>query len=91
MAKTGKAKRCQELDKLGRHVVAIRIPHNGFSSIAFVKTVVFFETRLGYVKIIFFILTPICWVKSAWTVESILLTSILLMGRPAGDGVIAGL
>ena len=46
MIKAGQLRRCQGLDKLGRHAMAMRNPHNVFSSFAFQKTVVLLRNEI---------------------------------------------
>ena len=87
--KTGQIRRCQGLEKLGRHVETMRSPHNVFYQLRFKKTTVLFpKEKLLCEKHKLFtnVFTTIYWVKLAWPAEPIFLTWKALSGDAGRDG-----
>ena len=84
MVKRGQIRRCQRVDKLGRHVVAMSTPPppaNVLFLIASQKTIILFRNEIWLCEKTYFftVFTTTHWVKPAWPGEPILLTSTLLM------------
>ena len=83
MLKTGQIKRCEGLEKLGRHVAGMRNPIMFFSGFPKKNCEFCFGTRFGYVKkhkLFITAFTIIHWVKPVWLAEPIFSTDGALRG-----------